>query len=70
MGYNRRLSLVDFLFDHKNSFRSLPDSVLMKILLGGGKHQLDTVQLVYLAGTRIVVDGDNIGLTDSACAAL
>ena len=26
-----------------------------------GKHQLDTIQLVYLAGTRIVVNGYDIG---------
>ena len=27
----------------------------------GREHQLDTVQLVYLAGTRIIVNGYNIG---------
>ena len=30
-------------------------------LLGGGDHQLDTIELVRLGGTRIVIDGDDVG---------
>ena len=33
---------------------------LCQIFLGGGKHEFDTVQLVYLAGTGVVVDGHDI----------
>ena len=32
-----------------------------EIFLGGREHQLDPVKLIDFAGTRIVVDGDNIG---------
>ena len=32
----------------------------LQILLGCGKHQLDTVQLVYLAGTWIIVNCGDI----------
>ncbi len=35
---------------------------LFQVFLCCGEHQLDTVQLVYLAGSRIVVDGYDIGL--------
>ena len=31
------------------------------ILVGGGDHQLDAVQLVHLRGAWIVVDGNHIG---------
>lgn len=30
-------------------------------LLGSGDHQLDTVELIGLGGTRIVIDGDDVG---------
>ena len=33
----------------------------MQILLCCGKHKLDPVQLIYFAGTWIVVDGNNVG---------
>lgn len=33
----------------------------MQILLCCGKHKLDPVQLVYFAGTWIVVNGNNVG---------
>ena len=33
----------------------------MQILLCCGKHKLDPVQLIYFAGTWIVVDGNDIG---------
>ncbi len=32
-----------------------------EIFICGREHQLDTVQLIYLAGTRIVVDRNNVG---------
>lgn len=35
--------------------------VFMQILLCCGKHKLDPVQLIYFAGTWIVVDGNNVG---------
>ena len=35
---------------------------ILHLLLGCGEHQLDTVQLVYFAGARIIVDGHDIGL--------
>ena len=35
--------------------------IFLQILICRGQHQLDTVQLVYLAGTRIVVDRYDIG---------
>ena len=34
--------------------------LFVQIFLGGGEHQLDTVQLVYLAGTGVIVDGYNV----------
>ena len=34
----------------------------MQVLLGGGQHQLDPVELVDLGSARIVVDGRYIGL--------
>ena len=34
--------------------------VFMQILLCCGKHKLDPVQLIYFAGTWIVVDGNNV----------
>lgn len=37
-------------------------SGLPEILLGSGQHQFDTVQLVYFTGTRIVINGYDIGL--------
>ena len=43
-------SYLDFLF-----------CFLIQIFYGGGKHQFDSVQLVDLAGTRIVIDGHDIG---------
>ena len=45
------LSLGDFSVLH----------IFLQILICRGQHQLDTVQLVYLAGTRIVVDRYDIG---------
>ena len=39
-------------------FRTL---ALFQILLGGGEHELDSVELVDFAGTGIVVDGYDIG---------
>ena len=38
-------------------FRTL---ALFQILLGGGEHELDSVELVDFAGTGIVVDGHNV----------
>ena len=35
-----------------------------KIFVGGGQHQLDAVQLVDLAGARIVIHGHDIGLRE------
>lgn len=35
--------------------------VFMQILLCCGKHKFDPVQLIYFAGTWIVVDGNNVG---------
>ena len=34
---------------------------LFQILLGGGEHELDSVELVDFAGTGIVVDGHDVG---------
>ena len=36
--------------------------LLCQIFVRGGEHQLDTVELVYLAGTRIVINCNNIGI--------
>ena len=36
--------------------------ILFHVLYSSREHQLDSVQLVYLAGTRIVVDSHNVGL--------
>lgn len=37
-------------------------SPMAHIFLGGGKHQLDTVQLIYLACAGVIVYGDYIGV--------
>ena len=34
---------------------------LLQILLGGGEHEFDSVELVDFAGTGIVVDGYDVG---------
>lgn len=47
VGYSKIVSL----------FRSLD---LFQILLGGGEHELDSVELVNLAGAGIVVDGHDV----------
>ena len=39
-------------------FRTL---ALFQILLGGGEHELDAVELVDFAGAGIVVDGHDVG---------
>lgn len=36
-----------------------------QVLLGGGEHQLDAVQLIDLAGAGIVVDGYDVGAGES-----
>ncbi len=36
-------------------------SIFDQIFISGAQHQLDSVQLIYLAGSRIVIDGYNIG---------
>lgn len=38
----------------------------IKIFLGRCQHQLDTVELIYLTGAGIIVDGDNIGFRVAA----
>ena len=35
--------------------------LLFQVFLCSGKHQFDTVQLVYFAGARIEVDGYDVG---------
>lgn len=35
---------------------------LRDILLCGGQHQLDAVQLIHLAGAGVIVNGNDIGL--------
>ena len=35
--------------------------IFFHVFYSSGKHQLDTVQLVYFAGSGIVVNGNNIG---------
>ncbi len=35
---------------------------VFQILVCRGKHQLDAIQLVYLTGTRIEIDGYDIGV--------
>ena len=32
-----------------------------QIFIGCGQHQFDSVDLVYLAGTRVIIDGYDIG---------
>lgn len=41
-------------------------SVLFKVFLRGREHQFDTVQLVYFAGTGVIVDGNDVGLRVAA----
>ena len=36
--------------------------LFLKLLLGRRKHQLNTVQLVHLRSTRIIIDSHDIGI--------
>ena len=35
--------------------------LFFQILIGGGQHELDAVQLVDFAGTGVIVDGHDVG---------
>ena len=57
-GLRKTMSDNSFSMEQYFLFRYL---ALFQILLGGGEHELDAVELVDFAGTGIVVDGHDVG---------
>ena len=38
-----------------------------QIFIGCGQHEFDSVDLIYFAGARVVVDGYDVGTPDTVC---
>ena len=50
------------LFLSHSMYPSVCPCAFFQVLLGGGEHQLDSVELIHFTGAGIVVDGHDIGL--------
>lgn len=58
-GHQKMMSVKLFPTKQYHLFRA--SFALLQILLGGGEHEFDSVELVDFAGTGIIVDGYDVG---------